>query len=68
MGGASASGGNQRRLGLTLEGVEKGFLKQVSSELGLRNDDREVAGENSGNPLLSVFPPGLEGQGGDGSR
>lgn len=42
--GALTSGGNQRSLGRPAEGAEEGFLREVSSELGLRDGDGEVPG------------------------
>ena len=60
---ALASSGNQRRPGLTVEGGEEGFLKEVSSELGLGDDDGEVPGGEAGGPPFSCISPRPGGAG-----
>lgn len=50
--GPLTSGGIQRSPGPPAEGAEEGFLREVSSELGLRDGDGEVLGENSESPLF----------------
>lgn len=42
--GALVNGGNQRRPGLTVRGVEEGFLEEEYSELDLRDDGGEMPG------------------------
>lgn len=62
---ALARGGKQRRPGLTIEGVGEGFRKEVFSELGLGDDDGEVAGGQPEEPpssrrgrMVGVVPAG----------
>lgn len=47
--------GSQRKPGLTVEGVGEGFLKEVSSELGLGDDDGEVPGGEPEGPPFSCI-------------